>query len=82
MALVKIAADKHHLVNPRGQSFFALGINYAGYFDRAWRMWEPNLFDPNLITRDFRKAQNSGFNTIRLFAHSALLTQIRNNDFS
>ena len=44
-------------------------------------MWEPNLFDPELIARDFRKAQNSGFNTIRLFAHPALMDQIRRDDF-
>ena len=82
MALVKIAADKRHLVNRDGQPFFALGVNYAGYFDRAWKMWEPALFDPNLIGRDFQKAQQSGFNTIRLFVHAALSDQIRRNDFS
>jgi|GEM_PF-1257680 len=82
MALVKIAADKRHLVQPNGTPYFMLGVNYAGYFDRAWKMWEPDLFDPELITRDFHKAQNSGFNTVRLFAHSGLLTQIANDDFS
>ncbi len=81
MALVKIAADKRHLVNPKGNPFFALGVNYTGYFDRAWKMWEPDLFDPELITRDFRKAQHSGFNTIRLFIHRALLEEIRKDDF-
>ena len=81
MALVKIAADKRHFLNRDGSPLFALGVNYAGYFDRAWKMWEPNLFDPELIARDFRKAQNSGFNTIRLFAHPALMDQIRRDDF-
>ncbi len=82
MALVKVAADKRHLVNRDGQPLFALGVNYAGYFDRAWKMWEPALYDPNLIGRDFQKAQQSGFNTIRLFVHSALSAQVRQNDFS
>ena len=82
MALVKIAADKHHFVNHKGQSFFALGVNYAGYFDRAWKMWEPDLFDPVLIERDFHKIQNSGFNAVRLFAHTALLNQISQDDFA
>ena len=81
MALVKIAADNLHLLNRAGTPFFALGVNYTGYFDRAWKMWEPDLFEPDLVDRDFRKAQNSGFNTIRLFAHSALMDQIRQNDF-
>jgi hypothetical protein len=82
MALVKISADKRYLVNPNGQPFFALGVNYTGYFDRAWKMWEPNLFDPNLIARDFRKAQNSGFNTIRLFVHPALAEDLRRENFA
>lgn len=82
MALVKVAADKRHLLNPQGNPFFALGVNYNGYFDRAWKMWEPDLFDPNLIARDFRKAQNSGFNAVRLFVHQSLLEQIRRDEFA
>lgn len=82
MPLVKIAPNKRHFIHPKGSPFFALGVNYAGYFDRAWKMWEPDRFDPDLIGRDFRKAQNSGFNTIRLFAHPALLRQIQDDDFS
>lgn len=82
MALVKISADKRYLVNSKGSPFFALGVNYAGYFDRAWKMWEANLFDPNLIARDFRKAQNAGFNTIRLFVHPALAEDIGKGNFA
>lgn len=82
MALVKVAANKRHLISPDGYPFFALGVNYAGYFDRAWKMWEPALFDPTLIERDFRKIQNSGFNTIRLFLHRPVLEQIRQDDFA
>lgn len=82
MALVKVAADKRYLVDSKGSPFFALGINYAGYFDRAWRMWESSLFDPALIERDFRKAKNSGFNSIRLFVHVALEQELRRDDFA
>ncbi len=82
MALVKVAANKRHLVDSGNSPFFALGVNYAGYFDRAWQMWESELFDPNLITQDFRKAQNSGFNSIRLFIHSALGRDIAGDDFT
>jgi LysM repeat protein len=82
MALAKVAADKRHLVDSQGFPFFALGVNYNGYFDRAWKMWEPNLFDPALITTDFRKAKDSGFNCLRLFVHAALENDIRRNDFS
>ena len=82
MALATVAADNRYLVHPQGKSFFIFGVNYTGYFDRAWQMWEPKLYDPALIARDFRKAQNSGFNTIRLFCHKALLSEIRQNKFA
>jgi hypothetical protein len=82
MALIKVASDNHHLLDASGRPFFASGVNYAGYFDRAWRMWERDLFDPDVITRDFRKAQNSGFNSIRLFVHAALESDLRQGDFN
>jgi hypothetical protein len=81
MALIKVASDNHHLLDASGQPFFASGVNYAGYFDRAWRMWERDLFDPDLIARDFRKARNSGLNNIRLFVHAALESDLRQGDF-
>jgi hypothetical protein len=82
MALVTVASDKRHLVDPKGSPFFVLGINYSGYFDRAWKMWETDLYDLNLIARDFHKAQHSGFNAVRLFAHTALLEEIRQDNFA
>lgn len=82
MALVKVAINKRHLLDSKGQPFFVTGVNYAGYFDRAWKMWEDTLFDPNLIALDFRKAQNSGFNAVRLFVHSALGRDIAGNKFT
>ncbi len=82
MALTTIAADKHYLKNPKGHPFFVCGVNYTGYFDRAWKMWEADRYDSTLIARDFRKAQHSGFNTIRLFIHWALIQDIRKNNFT
>lgn len=82
MALITVAADKRYFLDAKGNPFFALGVNYAGYFDRGWKMWEPNLFDPELIGRDFQKAQSSGLNSIRLFVHAALENDIRQDDFS
>lgn len=82
MALIKVAADKRYFLDTKGTPFFALGVNYAGYFDRGWKMWEPNLFDPDLIARDFNKAQAAGFNAIRLFVHPALEKDLRQNNFA
>ena len=82
MALATIATNKRHLVNPQGEPFFIFGVNYNGYFDRAWRMWADDLYDSALIARDFLKAQNSGFNVIRLFVQEALLRDIRRDDFT
>ena len=81
MALVTTAKSKYYLVSPAGTTFFAMGVNYSGYFDRAWKMWEDGLYDPDVITLDFRKAQQSGFNTIRIFAHTALLKEIQKDKF-
>lgn len=81
MALFKVAPNKRHLLDSQQQPFFVLGVNYAGYFDRAWKMWERDLFDPALIELDFRKARNSGYNSVRLFVHTALERDIRQSNF-
>jgi len=81
MALFTRAETGQHLLDPRGQPFFALGVNYEGYFDRAWRMWEDSLFDLELITRDLRKAQISGFNAVRIFVQRPLVDEIRAGRF-
>ncbi len=82
MALVKVSTNKRYLTNPQDKPFFVLGVNYNGYFDRAWQMWEANLFDADLIARDFRKAQNSGFNTVRLAIDSTLSKEISQDKFA
>jgi hypothetical protein len=81
MALIKIAANKRHLLGPNGDPFFILGVNYAGYFDRAWQIWPPHLFSPELISRDFQKARQSGFNMARLFITAPLLAEIAHDNF-
>ncbi|MBN1221201.1 MAG: LysM peptidoglycan-binding domain-containing protein [Anaerolineae bacterium] len=70
-----------HLVGPDGNSFFILGVNYEGYFDRAWQMWEPDKFDLALIEKDFRKARQAGFNSLRLFVQSSLEKEIAAGNF-
>jgi len=67
MALFSLNPTQPGFLGPDGRPFFTLGVNYEGYFDRAWAMWRPNLFDLTLIERDFAKARACGFNTVRLF---------------
>ncbi|MDM8520724.1 LysM peptidoglycan-binding domain-containing protein [Anaerolineales bacterium HSG6] len=80
MALAE-TLDKHHLTNSDGSPFFIMGVNYHGYFDRVWQMWQTSLFDLELIARDFRKAKNSGFNTLRLFVDATLNEEIQQDKF-
>ncbi len=82
MALATVAANKTHLLHPNGSPFFILGVNYVGYFDRSWKMWETDWFDLELIRRDFDKIRSSGFNTVRLFIQSGLIRDIRRDDFA
>jgi hypothetical protein len=81
MTVFSVAEDRQHLLDPNGRLFFVLGVNYEGYFDRTWRMWHDSLFDLDLITRDLRKAQTSGFNAVRIFVQQGLLEDLRAGDF-
>ena len=81
MAVFTVADDRRHLLDPEGEPFFVLGVNYEGYFDRAWRMWEESLFDLDLIARDLRKAQSSGFNAVRIFVQRPLVDDLRAGNF-
>ncbi len=82
MRFVHISPDKRYLNTPDGRPFFILGANYEGYFDRAWRMWDDNKFDPDLIALDFGKMAEAGLNTVRLFVQPALEKDVRANNFS
>ena len=59
-----------------GTPFFAIGVNYEGWYDRCWRMWEPGLFDPSLIERDFAKMRWLGVNAVRVFVQMPLAEDI------
>jgi len=81
MSFIHIASNKRHLNTRSGRPFFILGANYEGYFDRAWRMWDDNKFDPDLITLDFGKMAEAGLNAARLFVLPALERDLRANNF-
>lgn len=81
MEVISVAKNRQHLLDPAGRPFFVLGVNYEGYFDRAWRMWEDPLFDLDLIARDLQKAQTSGFNAVRVFVQRPLVSEVRAGNF-
>jgi hypothetical protein len=81
MAVMGIAPGGARLLRPDGQHFYIHGANHEGYYDRAWHMWEPGLFDLELIERDFQKAQNAGLNCLRLFVQRALANDVKANNF-
>jgi nucleoid-associated protein YgaU len=80
MALLNISPDKRYFTKPNGTSFFAFGANYLGHFDRTWQVWEK--FDPTLITADFKKMAETGFNMVRLFSSVSLETELEAGDFT
>ena len=69
------------LLDPAGQPFFTLGVNYEGYFDRAWAMWRSDLYDPELIDQDFAKARRCGFNCLRLFIQKENNTEVNRGNW-
>lgn len=77
MALFSLNASKPEFVDPHGKPFFCVGVNYEGYFDRAWAMWRNDLYDPQLIETDFAKARVCGFNTVRLFVQAENTDEIK-----
>lgn len=79
-SVVRIHPNGKHFIDPSGRRFFALGYNYEGPFDRAWRMWEQ--FDLSLINRDLDRARAGGANTVRLFVQNPLPGEIMAGDFS
>ncbi len=81
MAILTVAENRQHVLDLNGQSFFVLGVNYEGHFDRTHRMWEDSLFDTELIARDMRKAQSSGFNAVRIFVRRPLDDELQRGNF-
>lgn len=69
-------------VDSKGVRYFAAGVNYEGYTDRAWSMWNNDRFDPNLIDQSFTLAETGGYNTVRIFVQTALRDDILANNWS
>ena len=69
------------LLDPQGKPFFTFGVNYQGYFDRAWAMWRDDTFDLALIEKDFNKTRASGFNMLRLFIQKDIRLEIEQGNW-
>lgn len=63
-------------VDGSGRPVFVLGANYEGPADRAWRMWEDNLFDPDLISRDMAHANAANLSVLRIFVRGSLAADL------
>lgn len=81
MSLFRKDSSTKKFIDVKGGPFFALGVNYEGYFDRAWHMWEEDRFDLDLISHDFGKAQKAGFNTVRIFVQYRLGVEVKRGIF-
>lgn len=81
MAFAGISDNKRHLTKSNGQPFFVIGANYQGYPDWMWRLWEDGKFDPERITRDFRKMADAGLNVARIFVSASLMADIQADNF-
>ncbi len=70
--VVKQPASSARIARIDGSQAFLLASNYEGAPDRAWKMWQDNLFDPALIEQDFVKAKQAGVNALRVFVQDPL----------
>jgi hypothetical protein len=82
MSVVTLNPNKPGFLDPSGQPLWIHGVNYEGFYDRAWAMWKPDLYDPGLIAHDFQKARASGFNSVRLFIQKENIDEVNNGDFT
>jgi hypothetical protein len=67
MPRIRVSDDGQRLETVDGRTFFAIGANYHGYFDRCWNEYLDDTYAPDLIEADFRKLRAAGVNTLRLF---------------
>jgi hypothetical protein len=65
------------LADANGQPIFALGVNYEGPVDRAWRMWDDGQFDLSLIASDLDRAKAANAIVVRVFVQQSLANDIR-----
>jgi len=66
-----------YFVDGSGRPVFVLGANYEGPVDRAWQMWDDQLFDPALIAKDFDRARAANLSVLRVFVQRPLAADIR-----
>jgi Cellulase (glycosyl hydrolase family 5) len=77
-----ITVKNGQFVDGQGARVFLAGVNYEGSVDRAWVMWNNDMFDLSLIDKDFKRAVEGGYNTIRMFVQTQLRDDILRGDFS
>ena len=82
MSVVTLNPNKPGFLDPDGRPLWIHGVNYEGFYDRAWAMWKPDLYDPGLIAHDFQKARASGFNSVRLFIQKENVDEINSGNFT
>jgi hypothetical protein len=66
-----------HFVDRSARPVFMLGANYEGPADRAWQMWDDQLFDSALIAQDFDRARAANLSVLRIFVQPPLAADIR-----
>ena len=59
MSVVTLNPDKPGFLDPDGHPLWIHGVNYEGFYDRAWAMWRPELYDPGLISMIFKKRESA-----------------------
>lgn len=64
--MLRLSADRRHILHADGRRFFMVGGNYIGPFDRKCYLGG-DLFDVHLMEDDFRKARDAGINILRFW---------------
>jgi hypothetical protein len=82
LSAVTLNPNKPGFLDPDGRPLWIHGVNYEGFYDRAWAMWKPDLYDPGLISHDFQKARASGFNSARIFVQRENIDEVNKGDFT
>jgi hypothetical protein len=70
------------IVDRNGNPFFIIGVNYEGHTDRAWRMWEHDLWNVELIDANLWLAKGAGINTVRIFIQKPVHDEMYFGNFS
>jgi Cellulase (glycosyl hydrolase family 5) len=70
------------IVDKNGNPFFIVGVNYEGHTDRAWRMWEYDFWNVDLIDANLWLAKGAGINTVRIFIQKPLRDEMYYGNFT